>query len=74
MALEPAFNSATQVDWARACERETVIRPLAQAVRLESRQVEDAAMRLDLVAVRLTGSSLFSKDDRKLPLSISVKT
>jgi len=48
MALKPAFNSATQVDWARACERETVIRPLAQAVRLESWQVEDAANAIGL--------------------------
>jgi len=27
MALEPGFNSVTQVDWELACERETVIRP-----------------------------------------------
>jgi hypothetical protein len=36
MALEPGFNSATQVDWELACERETVIRPLSQAVRLDA--------------------------------------
>jgi hypothetical protein len=48
MALEPGFNSATQVDWELACERETVIRPLAQAVRLESWQVADAANAIGL--------------------------
>ena len=48
MALEPSFNSATQVDWELACERETVIRPLAQAVRLESWQVADAANAIGL--------------------------
>ncbi len=48
MALEPAFDSATQADWARACERETIIRPLAQAVRLASWQVEDAANAIGL--------------------------
>ena len=48
MALEPAFDSPSQVDWERACERETVVRPLAQAVRLESWQVEDAANAIGL--------------------------
>ena len=48
MALEPGFNSATQVDWELACEREMIIRPLAQAVRLESWQVADASNAIGL--------------------------
>jgi hypothetical protein len=68
MALEPAFSSATQVDWARACEREMVIKTsgASRSARIVASRGSQQ-MRLDLVAVRLTGSSLFLKDDRELP-------
>jgi hypothetical protein len=67
MALEPGFNSATQVDWELACEPETVVRPLAQAVRLESWQVADAANAIGLGRRATYRLIALSSVDQKLP-------
>jgi putative transposase len=45
---KPDFHSAQQPEWDLACEREAVIRPLAQSDRLSPEQVDGAAVLLDL--------------------------
>ena len=48
MRAKADFQSVWQPVWDRACEREAVIRPLAQADQLSPEQVEAAAVRLGL--------------------------
>jgi putative transposase len=48
MRAKPDFQSVSQPVWDGACEREAVIRHLAQAEQLSPEQVEAAAMRLGL--------------------------
>src|SRR5271166_5640240 len=48
MKAKPDFHSATQSEWNVACEREAVIRPLAQADPLSPGQVDAGAALLGL--------------------------
>ena len=48
MKAKPDFHSATQPEWNLACEREAVIRPLAQADSLSPGQVDAGAVLLGL--------------------------
>lgn len=49
----PSLHTASEADWARAVQREAVIRPLAEAARVGRAAVQAAAARLDLSVPRI---------------------